>query len=455
MKLSEFKKVIHTIYGVSGHDFETDRKVFFLYAIYTIGIVFLTPYIFIAYKQGSYLLSLFDFIAVILMALTFLYLRYTRDYEIAAYFGVVLIGSLLLYAIASGGVENTGPLWTYIFPLLLMFLLGLKKGAAGFSAYFIMVLLMFFLPGTPLLLTTYSANFKLRFVTTYLVVFIIALFYEWIRAKTQGKIFSKTEELENALAELKKMGEERILLENKLLAAKKMESIGTLAGGMAHELNNQVTIVNGNTDLLLIALSEDKQLSKKLHSIKAASNRIALLTNQLLSFSRRQILQLDTIDLNELIERNLYSINQALDEDIKLMLALDPAPWNIKADSGLLIQMIIDIVLNARDAMPRGGSLTMQTKNTIMDQSAIKHNPDKKEGEYVCLTLRDTGVGMDHETMQRIFDPFFTTKNVNEGSGLGLSSAYGIVKQHNGWIDVSSEPGKGTTLEIYFPAVKS
>ncbi len=450
-KLDGFKALARRIYGID--DIEIDRQIVLLNIILTIGIVFLIPYIFIAYAQGGYLLSLFDFIAVILMILSFFYLHRSRDYEVVAYFGVTLIGVQLLYVVATGGVNNTGILWAYIYPMLLMLLLGIKKGTVVFLVFISPVLLMFYLPGNPFLLTTYSSDFKLRFITTYIAVFTISFFTEWVRAKTQEKITGKTTQLEEVLKELKNMEAERIQLQDKLMAAKKLEAIGTMAGGIAHELNNQLTIVSGNTDLLLVTLGDDKELHTKLKAVKVASDRIATLTDQLLSFSRQQFLQPESINLNELINRNSYSLRKVLGSQIELALNLDPALWNTKADAGLLKQSIADIVMNARDAMPNGGKLTIQTRNTRVESTPIDAQPGQPPGPYVCLSIQDTGMGMDNETAQKVFDPFFTTKKGGERVGLALSSVYGIIKQHRGWIDVSSEPGRGTAFNIYIPAL--
>jgi signal transduction histidine kinase len=448
-KKNRFKQAMLRFYGINDqYEIEIRRKIILLNMIVTSGIIFVIPYILIAYAQDSYLLSLFDFIAAILMVLTLLYLRHTGDYELAAYFILCLVGALLIYVIGTGGIDNTGPLWSYTFPLLLLFLLGLKRGAIGFAIFLVIVLLMFFLPGSPLLMTSYSTDFKLRFITTQNVVFAFSFFTEWVRAKTHEKITGKTRELEKALKVISKMEEEWDRLQNKLAAAKKLEAIGTLAGGMAHEFNNQITIISGNVELLHLELGENRQIQRKLKAIKTASHHISTLTSQLLSFSRLQILQLEIININDLIKHNTYSLNQALGNKNELILDLEPRIWNINVDPGLMIQMIIEMIINAREAMPQGGKLTIKTENVSMET----HPPlETKEGQYVCLTVRDTGTGMDRETTQKIFEPFFTTKRIGEGTGLGLSSAYGTAKQHNGWIDVDSTPGQGTTFKVYIP----
>lgn len=443
---ARLKDILRRIYIIGSTDeIESKRRIIVLNIIFTLVVVFLTPYSVIAYLQGSYLLGLFDLVAVILMIVAFFYLKHTRDYEVVAYTTTGFIGALLLYVIVTGGVNNTGPLWSYTGPPLVMFLLGTRKGAIWLSVYFGLILLAFFLPGTPLLLTTYSKDFILRFISTLLAVCVISFLLEWVRAKTQERIAEKTSELEKALTELKKADEERARLQSELWAARKMEAIGTLAGGLAHEFNNQLTVLSGNVEMVMRKFSDNKTITKKLMPVKNASEKIARLTNQLLSFSRKQILQLERVNVNDLINQVRYRLLQSLDENIKLEIVLEPDLWSVEADRGLMAQVLFDMVFNARDAMPEGGKLVIRTKN--------ENTCEGEKGRLICLFVEDTGIGMDEETTQKIFEPFFTTKEVGEGVGLGLSFVYGTVKQHNGWIDVSSTPGMGTVFKVYLPAV--
>ncbi|MGE5339919.1 MAG: two-component regulator propeller domain-containing protein [Candidatus Omnitrophota bacterium] len=241
----------------------------------------------------------------------------------------------------------------------------------------------------------------------------------------------------------KRAEEEKARLQNQLFSAKKMEAIGNLAGGMAHEFNNLIAVIGGNAYMLARDLDIDSPEHKQIKAIVNASNRCATLTNQLLSFSRKQMLNLKPVNLNEMILDLKNSIHRLIKDDVALVIRLEPELSPIRVDPEMMIQVIMGIVENARDAMPDGGILTVQTENVTVED---------REGQFVCLSIQDTGIGMDEETVQHIFEPFFTTKEVGQGVGLDLSFVYGTVSQHNGWVDVLTFPGSGTTMKIYLPA---
>ena len=249
---------------------------------------------------------------------------------------------------------------------------------------------------------------------------------------------------------------ERKRLEVQLLHAQKMESIGTLAGGIAHDFNNILTTIIGNASLALMDVGKDGPLREKIEEIKIAGERAASLTRQLLAFSRKQIIHPKVIDLNELLTGIEKMLGRLIGEDVELLTILDPALWQVEADPGQIEQMIMNLAINAKDAMPRGGKLTVETANVDLDGSYFRKHGIKEEqpGTYVMLAVSDTGIGMDKKTQEHIFEPFFTTKEVGKGTGLGLSTVYGIVKQNNGFIWVYSEPGQGSTFKIYLPEVK-
>jgi CheY-like chemotaxis protein len=230
-----------------------------------------------------------------------------------------------------------------------------------------------------------------------------------------------------------------------------MEAIRRLAGGVAHEFNNLLTGIMGFSDLLLMRVGDNSTLRKDIESIKKASKQAASLSNQLLTFSRRQKVQMKVLDINDTISSIHSMVQNLLGEDIKLTLLLDPTLKEVKSNSGLINQLIINLVTNARDAMPNGGKLTISTENIVLYENESKTIPYSQPGKFVCLTLTDTGVGMDQDSIHRMFEPFFGTKEVGKGTGLGLSVVYGIIKQHEGWINVESKPGKGSTFKIYFP----
>jgi len=245
---------------------------------------------------------------------------------------------------------------------------------------------------------------------------------------------------------------ERKQVAEELRQTQKMEAIGKLAGGIAHDFNNLLTIILGHSQLLLETSEQDSALESEVTAIKSAGERAALLTSQLLAFSRRQILQPNILDLNQIVEDMDSMLRPLIGEQITLVTEPAPGLWPIKGDGGQIEQIIMNLAVNARDAMPRDGTLTIATANVHLDAASRRHT-GAGPGAYVMLVVKDTGVGMDAETLARVFEPFFTTKERGKGTGLGLSTVYGIVRQSEGFIQASSAPGQGSVFTIYFPRV--
>ncbi len=255
------------------------------------------------------------------------------------------------------------------------------------------------------------------------------------------------------ITELKKAEEEMASLQEQFRQSQKMEAIGRLAGGIAHDFNNLLTIIKGYSQLSLMELTEDHPLKGSIEEISKASDRASGLTRQLLAFSRRQILEVKVLDFNALLRDLEKMLHRILGEDIELATFLSEDLARVKADPGQIEQVIMNLAVNARDAMSSGGKLTIETKNVELDQEYARSHVGSKPGHYVMISASDTGVGMPSEIKERIFEPFFTTKEKGKGTGLGLSTVYGIVKQSKGNIWVYSEPGYGTTFKIYLPQV--
>jgi signal transduction histidine kinase len=241
--------------------------------------------------------------------------------------------------------------------------------------------------------------------------------------------------------------------EAQLRQAQKMEAVGRLAGGIAHDFNNLLTTILGTSDLLLEELPKEKRWREDVEEIRKAGDRAASLTRQLLAFSRKQVTEATTINLNDTVGSVGSMLRRLIGEDIELVTRLDPGLGMIRADPGQVEQVLMNLAVNSRDAMPSGGVLIIETANARLDGDRDL-TAGIPAGQYVMLAVSDNGVGMDAETQSHIFEPFFTTKEQGKGTGLGLATVYGIVRQSGGYVSVYSEPGVGATFKIYLPAVE-
>ncbi len=244
-------------------------------------------------------------------------------------------------------------------------------------------------------------------------------------------------------------------MESQLRQAQKMEAVGRLAGGVAHDFNNLLTAISGYSDLLLVRLSAHDPVRREVEEIRKASDRAASLTRQLLAFSRRQVLQPRVLDLNAVVADMNSMVRRLIGEDIDLVVVPGAGLWRVKADPGQIEQVIVNLAVNARDAMPGGGRLTIDTSNAEVAAPSDAARLSLPPGPYAVLTVADTGEGMTAETISHIFEPFFTTKEAGKGTGLGLATVYGIVAQSGGAIDVASAPGRGTSFRVYLPRVEA
>jgi PAS domain S-box-containing protein len=247
---------------------------------------------------------------------------------------------------------------------------------------------------------------------------------------------------------------ERRALEQQLRQSQKMEAVGRLAGGIAHDFNNLLMVISGYSEFLLERLGAEPHLRGPAQEIARAAERASSLTRQLLAFSRKQMLAPRIVNLNDVATENIKMLTRMIGEDIDLVMVPSPNLWPVRADAGQIEQVIMNLAVNARDAMPSGGKLTIETSNVALDEDYARFHAPLRPGDYVMIAISDTGAGMDSDTQSHIFEPFFTTKGT-KGTGLGLSTVYGIIKQSGGYIWVYSEVGRGTTFKIYLPRIAS
>jgi signal transduction histidine kinase/CheY-like chemotaxis protein len=274
-----------------------------------------------------------------------------------------------------------------------------------------------------------------------------------INAGLEERVSQRTADLEQTVEDLRKEIERRQEVEGQLIQAQKMEAVGRLAGGVAHDFNNLLTVILGYNEMLRDTVKQDAEASDYVSEILRAAQRASALTNQLLAFSRRQVVTPRLLDLNQVVQGMEKMLRRVISEDVQLQMRLDPQVFTVKADPSHLDQVILNLAVNARDAMPAGGTLMIETANVELTEEYAATHLEVTPGRYVMLAVSDTGIGMDALTRSRLFEPFFTTKEKGKGTGLGLSIVYGIVKQHGGAIMVYSEPGHGTAFKIYLPAI--
>jgi two-component system, cell cycle sensor histidine kinase and response regulator CckA len=275
-----------------------------------------------------------------------------------------------------------------------------------------------------------------------------------VTVRLSGRAVSSADEPADVLEAIAEDVTERRVLEDQFRQAQKMEAVGRLAGGIAHDFNNLLMVISGYTEVVLAQVDAAHPLRAKAQAIQQASDRATMLTRQLLAFSRKQMLELKVVEVNAIVEDMERLLRPLIGENVELSTKLAPDTGRTRADAGQLEQVLMNLVVNSKDAMPHGGRIVVQTQNVALDDSHRGEQTFIRPGNYILLSVSDDGLGMDKETQSRIFEPFFTTKEKGKGTGLGLSTVYGIVKQTGGYILVQSEMGRGTTFNIYLPRVQ-
>ncbi len=385
--------------------------------------------------------------ALLLVMASWLGLARGVNYRIIGMISLISMDALALSMVVTGGVENSSFVWIFLLPLISLFVFGLRTGLISLTALFFCLILILFFPDGALLMTEYPSAIKIRIVLALLSVTLITSIAEYSRNRAHRQLLSVMEEEQRAETH-------RADLENQLRQSQKMEAVGQLAGGIAHDFNNLLTGIISHTDFAWAALPKTSEVRADIEVVRATAERASRLTSQLLAFSRKQLIKPEILDLNHVIERMEKIIRSTLTENVRMDIRVTDGLGMIKADRGQVEQVLMNLVLNARDALQtQGGTIRIGTANAEISDPRITAQWDAVPGEYVSLSTQDTGDGIHPSAIDHIFEPFFTTKEKGRGTGLGLSTVFGIVKQHLGFIEVTSEPGMGTLMRVFWPRV--
>ncbi|MBS1243165.1 MAG: sensor hybrid histidine kinase [Nitrospirae bacterium] len=432
-------------------DYLATPENFFLFLRYraVVSLVLLAGYFFTWRLPKAYLSMLaYAMVASAAIAIELMILNF-GGHESPYYVGMILLGISVVGFIParfSFHIIIAIMIYTiYLFPILIIETITGHRDFVIANAFMVLI---------------FSTMLLMRYMSGNALAAELGLQYdlEQYRERLEMVVEERTAELRHAVKDLKKeiverqrAEAERKLLQAQLLQAQKMESIGRLAGGVAHDFNNILTAILSYAELSLMKLPEHDPLRGHLISIQEASEKAATLTHQLLAFSRRQVLEMKVVDLNDVIRGLAKMLTRMIGEDMPLELRTGATASFVRADEGQIEQVLMNLAVNARDAMPSGGRLVIETADANPDDAVLKSQGVADPGQYVMLSVTDSGAGMSAEVRERIFEPFFTTKELGRGTGLGLATVYGIVKQHGGHIIVDSEPGKGTIFRILLP----
>ncbi len=587
VKKGDTKQQIKNLF-ISGLDDNTDieikRKAILLNVISIIGILNLVPLGISAIFREKVTLGAFDLIVASVLIVLLILLRKVGYHLLISFLGVALAGALFVYLFATGGINNTGHLWSYTFPLFASFLLGSKKGAIATLILLVLAILIFSIEDQPFITATFSRDLKIRFISSFIVVFAFSVSFENVREKTQKQLGVKNTELKETIFELKKAEEalndsatllkatiestadgilavdevgqvlfkntrfgkmwsipkdilksnddekllnfvldqlkdpqmfiskiqelyqtdrrdfdtldfkdgrvferyseplivgdnragrvwsfrditerkrtekERAILQNKLQQAQKMKAVGTLAGGVAHDLNNILSGIVSYPELILMDLPHDSPIRDSIETIQESGKKAAAIVQDLLTLARRGVPTSEIVNLNDVISEYLISPEfnklKTFHPLVEIETCFDSSLLNIMGSPFHLSKTVMNLISNAAEAMAEGGTIRLRTENEYIDQP-IRGYEHVVEGDYVVLTLTDFGVGIAAEEIDRIFEPFYTKKVMGRsGTGLGMAVVWGTVQDHKGYIHVESELEKGTTFKLYYPTTR-
>jgi signal transduction histidine kinase/CheY-like chemotaxis protein len=401
--------------------------------------------------HGNILEGCLDTIGGLWLLSSILWLRRAKKGLPIYRINTTLLGLLFIYLAAKGGIEGNKLLWMFSFPLIALYTLGIPEGLVWTVAVFALNLMVLFWPLDVPRMHTYPVDFKIRFCVAYVLVVSMACIYEYDRKKSQAGLEAERQKLESEKSERKE-------LEAKLVRSQKMQALGLLAGGVAHDLNNVLSGIVSYPDMLLMRLPAESDLRKPLGVMRDSGQKAAAIVQDLLTLARRGVIKFEVLNLNALIDEYLQSPEleklKSYHPQVEIRTSQQPDLFNIKGSAIHLKKSLMNLVSNAAEALPDGGLVQITTQNRYIDRQYEAY-ADVAEGEYVVLSVTDNGSGIDSEDLSRIFEPFYTKKKMGRsGTGLGLAVVWGTVEDHHGYINVSSAVGQGTFIELYLPATR-
>ncbi len=494
LSVEQFRKKISFSSVRDSHDSETRRKIFLFIIFSCVSIVLLVSLGIVAFFQGALLLGWADLVMSLVVATLLIYLHYSGNQIFCSRAAAILSNLFFCFLFATGGVNSTAFTWLYTYPLLIFFMLSLFEGVLATLFLFLFSLAIIIINLTSSTINTYSMDFAIRFIPSFLVVFLFSFLLERSRALAHEALVKKQEaltclveklkkkekqlevaqdKLEQRVAERtselldinqqfkseievrKKAEQDRNRLENELSRAQKMEVLGRMAGGVAHDLNNVLSGIVSYPDFLLIDLPADSPLRGSLEIIKKSGEKAAAIVQDLLALARRGVMVKETVSVNKVLEEYFQSPEffklSSLNPTITVEKHLNHHLQMMEGSSPHLQNAIMNMVVNAFETMENSGQLTVSTENIRLD-NPVKGYEVIPKGNYVQVRIADSGAGMSPETIEKIFEPFYTRKKMGRsGTGLGMTVVWGTIKDHGGFLDIESRPEQGTTISLFFP----